>query len=170
MCTCEGGEKMSLINIETDSSSSSGGGAFLRLCLHTVHCPVLYLPVMPLGDITVWRMSWTELITRSSSLRSFPLPTMHLGPAGELVCELAVGSICEPSLAEKIYSKSSEHKIPLKQQVVITGNNWHLAHYLNLQEGTRQWGLEAKNLMIWWGKNRVNGTYQQHPLYSILLL
>lgn len=56
MCMCEGGEKMSLINIETDSSSSSsssGGGAFLRLCLHTVHCPVLYLPVMPLGDITV---------------------------------------------------------------------------------------------------------------------
>lgn len=53
-----------------------------RRCLQTVRpasaAPPLS-PVMLPGDVTVWRMSWTEPITRSSSLRSFPLPTMHLG-------------------------------------------------------------------------------------------
>lgn len=82
-----------------------GGAAFL--CLHTVHCSVCACAALPLSPSHAarWHNCMKDVLDRTDNtfLITEAISSNHnaTGPAGELVCGLAVGSTCSPSLLKR---------------------------------------------------------------------
>lgn len=148
------------------------------LCLHSVHCFACVCTALPLSPSHAagWHHCMKDVLDRTDNtfLITEAISSNHnaSGPAGELVCGLAVGSTCKPSLHRntvchvKISNlcKRVLLNIWFKKRFLLTApKNRSAIISANFNISTWKMGLVIKKC-TWWSIYRISSTNEQHKL------